>query len=161
VGGFLADGEHAVPAAEEQAQVDVRGHHQAHLPIARYGDLLVRPLALMHAVLIARQRHDRAQLAEGRQQRGPFRAQAHGIDAEAAGGQLGLAHIQVLRGIAGAQARFLGTQRLPGAVQLGSRRGKGSHRRNPRSQGDLPHRGTMKETLPQRIRQFYLIIICI
>ncbi|MCY1341338.1 hypothetical protein D9M69_272790 [compost metagenome] len=71
----------------------------------------------MHAMLVAGQRHDVAQLAERRQQRGPLRTQAHGIDAQAAGGQLGFAHLQVGGGIARAQFRLLAAQGLPGLVE--------------------------------------------
>ncbi|MNO87780.1 hypothetical protein D3C76_792070 [compost metagenome] len=125
---FLGDGEHAAPAGEEQAQVDVRGHHQADLPARGDGHVAVRALALVHAVLVAGQRHDRAQLAEGRQQRAPFRAQAHGVHPEAAGDQFGLAHLQAQRGVAGAQVRLLGAQGLPGTIKLGSvRLGRGIH----------------------------------
>ncbi|MCY1309080.1 hypothetical protein D9M70_591370 [compost metagenome] len=74
----------------------------------------------MHAMLVAGQRHDRAQLAKGRQQRIPLRAQTHGVHPDTAGNQFGLAHIQALRGIAGTHVRLLGAQALPGAIKLGS-----------------------------------------
>ncbi|MNT56510.1 hypothetical protein D3C72_1938150 [compost metagenome] len=74
----------------------------------------------MHAVFVAGQRHDVTQLAQCRQQCLPLRAQTHGIDAQAAGGQFGFADTELGGGIAGAQARLLGAQLLPLLVKLRS-----------------------------------------
>ncbi|MCY1435848.1 hypothetical protein D9M71_519560 [compost metagenome] len=118
--GFLGDGEHAAPASQEQAQVDVRRNHQADLAAGGNRHIAIRPLALMHAMLVAGQRHDRAQLAQCRQQFLPVRTQAQRIHTQAAGSQFTLAHLEALRCVARAHMRLLGAQVLPGTIKLGS-----------------------------------------
>ena len=112
--GLLLDGKHTGPATEKQAQVDIGRHHQTHLPTGHHRNVAVVALALVHAVLIARQRHDVTQLAQGRQQGRPLRPQTQRIGLQAAGSQLGLTDCQLLGGIASAQARLLAAQHLPG-----------------------------------------------
>ncbi|MCY1187761.1 hypothetical protein D9M73_287820 [compost metagenome] len=68
-------------------------------------------------MFVAGQRHDVTQFAQSRQQAGPVRTQAHGINTQAAGGQLGFTDGQALGGIPRAQARLLGKQGLPGLVE--------------------------------------------
>ncbi|MNN38526.1 hypothetical protein D3C81_1525270 [compost metagenome] len=121
--GLLRHREDAGPAAHEQAQVDIGRYHQPHLTVGHHRNFAVVAFTLMHAMLVAGQRHDVAQLAQRRQQAGPLRAQAHRIDAQAAGGELGLADGQALGGIPGTQARLFGTQALPGLVERGNRSG--------------------------------------
>ncbi|MCY1543239.1 hypothetical protein D9M68_790470 [compost metagenome] len=116
--GLFLDGEHTGPAAEKQAQVDIGRDYQPHLAVAGDGHLAVIALALVHAVLVAGQRHHIAQLAQSGQQASPFRTQAHGVDAETAGRQLGFTDRQVLGGIARTHARLLATQRLPGLIKI-------------------------------------------
>lgn len=97
---LLGNGEDGVPPPQEQAQVDIRRDHQAHLPIGRDRHFAIRPLAFVDAMLVAGQRHDRPQFAERRQQGGPVRPQAHGIDADPAGDQLAFADLQQRGGVA-------------------------------------------------------------
>ncbi|MNG01161.1 hypothetical protein D3C84_841260 [compost metagenome] len=64
--GLLRHREDAGPAAHEQAQVDIGRYHQPHLTVGHHRNFAVVAFTLMHAMLVAGQRHDVAQLAQRR-----------------------------------------------------------------------------------------------
>ena len=106
--------EGAGPLAEEQTQVErARIQHQPGVA----AEVLVRELAhlLMHGILVAADAFGFADALQGGNQRPGVIAQAHGIMAEAGGGQLGFADPHFRGDIAGI---FRGTGRFGGLVAL-------------------------------------------
>ena len=106
--------EGAGPLAEEQTQVErARVQHQPGVA----AEVLVRELAhlLMHGILVAADAFGFADALQGGNQRPGVIAQAHGIMAEAGGGQLGFADPHFRGDIAGI---FRGTGRFGGLVAL-------------------------------------------
>ena len=118
----LAHGKAMLPASQEQAQVDVWPQHEA----VRAGHLhvLEAAMALVHAMLVARQAYDAADRRHLRQDRPPVggKRRRRGADApvpNAEGHQLGLADAQRRRGIADAQPGLLAAQAAPASRKVG------------------------------------------
>jgi hypothetical protein len=95
------------PAREEQAEVDLRAEHQP--------DAAVQPgpgvgaVLLVHAVVVARQRHQLAGLGEAPEQKAPVGAQA--ACAGEPGDDRGLGHAERLGGVAHPELRPFRDQR--------------------------------------------------
>ena len=117
----VAQRESVHPVAREDPQVDIRTqHHRRMRPgvIVQIGAVL-----LVHAMLVAGQRHDRAQIPQRREQPVDVTGQAHHtLAVDARGHQMRLAHAQLLGQIADAAFRIPGAgiaQALRRAVERG------------------------------------------
>jgi hypothetical protein len=108
--------EGVLPGVQEEAQVDRAAVHDAHVALQR--EAVVAADRLDDRVLVARQRHDRADRLEGREQRGPVGTQAQRVLAALAGDELAFADAERRGDVARAAAGLALLVLLERAAQL-------------------------------------------
>ena len=144
--GPLGHGESVLPRRQEDPQIDVGPQHQAH--DAGDGHVLVAAVALVHARLVAGQRHDAPDLRQRLEQLRPVAPQPDRGVAASRRHQCGFGGAECTGGVADAHLRILGAKLAPpsgkagralGALHRGRQHGPCSFQRMAKRTGTSTH----------------------